>query len=609
MRLFGMDFKNKLTRRNFISLSSIGMAFGIIDVAHENQIKHTRATDNLISETQSRDTDPFKNRVIRLHPRDNVAVALENLSEGTKVSIDNTPFILGGFIASKHKFTLSDIPVGEAIYLYGIKVGKAIKAIAKGTAVTTENTVNATSEVQKSTPRNFNWTPPGIEAFKNKRFMGYHRPDGQIGTANFWLVIPMVFCENRNMEIIKDVVLTELGYQQVSPYNQFIKELISLYQKGASSTDITKINQTKIQTNTYKTKLFKNITGIQFLTHGGGCGETRQDSEELCGLLAGYITHPNVAGATVLSLGCQHAQLPILQKEIRKRDANFSKPYFEFEQQKIGTAEEMIKQAIQSIFNGLMVADQIERKPAPLSKLCIGLECGGSDGFSGISANPAIGHVSDLIVALGGSVILSEFPELSGVEQNIYDRCTKQVHADKFLDLMQMYNKRAISVGSGFDMNPSPGNIKDGLITDAMKSAGAARKGGTSPVTEVLDYPEKAEGAGLHLICTPGNDVESVTAEVASGANLVLFTTGLGTPTGNPIVPVIKISTNTELSLKMPDIIDINAGTIIDGEENIMQTAERILNYAIEVAGGIKEPASIRNGQVDFIPWRRGVSL
>jgi altronate hydrolase len=158
-------------------------------------------------------------------------------------------------------------------------------------------------------------------------------------------------------------------------------------------------------------------------------------------------------------------------------------------------------------------------------------------------------------------------------------------------------------------MNPSPGNIRDGLITDAMKSAGASKKGGTSPVTGVLDYPEKVEGTGLHLLCTPGNDVESVTAEVASGANLVLFTTGLGTPTGNPIVPVIKISTNTSLSIKMPDIIDVNAGTIIDGEENILQTAERILNYAIEVAGGIKEPASIRNGQVDFIPWKRGVSL
>jgi len=609
MKHFNSDFLTRFSRRNFISLSSLGMVFGIADGAHKNQVKHIHPIDNLMNDTLIEDSDPVKSRVLHLHPHDNVAVALENLSEGTKVSIDNLPFVLGGFVSVKHKFTLSDIPVGETIYMYGIKVGTVVKDIKKGTAITTDNTVNAISEVQRNIPGNFKWTPPGIDTFKNKSFMGYHRPDGHVGTANYWLVIPMVFCENRNVETIKEAILSELGYQQVSPYNQLTRELMAAYQKGTYSNVIPKIDQTKIQSGTYGTKLFKNITGIRFLTHSGGCGESRKDSEELCGLLAGYITHPNVAGATVLSLGCQNAQLSILQEEIKKRDANFSKPYFEFEQQKIGTEEEMIKQAIQSIFKGLALADQIDRKPAPLSKLTIGVECGGSDGFSGISANPSVGHVSDLIVALGGSVILSEFPELSGVEQNIYDRCTKQADADRFLNLMQNYNARAVSVGSGFDMNPSPGNIKDGLITDAMKSAGAAKKGGTSPVIEVLDYPEKAEVPGLHLLCTPGNDVESVTALVASGANLVLFTTGLGTPTGNPIVPVIKISTNTSLSEKMPDIIDINAGTIIEGEENVGQTADRILDYVIDVASGIKEPASIRNAQVDFIPWKRGVSL
>jgi altronate hydrolase len=609
MKQFKVDFKNKFSRRNFISLSSFGMFLGFTDVAKKNRVIKNQFINNPVSDNLSGISAQVKNRVIHLHPRDNVAVALENLGGGTLVTFDNMPFVLGGFIAAKHKFTLSEIAVGEAICLYGIKVGTATKSIAKGTAITTENTANAISEIQKNRPRNFEWTPPAVEAFKNKSFLGYHRPGGEVGTANYWLVVPMVFCENRNVEVIKEAILPELGYRQDSPYHQFIKELISDYQKGDSSIIKTKNYQTKIQKSTSNTKFFKNVTGIQFLIHGGGCGESRKDSEELCGLLAGYITHPNVAGVTVLSLGCQNAQLSILQNEIKKRDANFAKPYFEFEQQKIGTEEELIRQAIQSIFEGLIQANKFERKPAPLSKLCIGLECGGSDGFSGISANPAIGYVSDLIVALGGTVILSEFPELSGVEQNLYDRCTKQTDADKFLDLMEWYSARAISVGSGFDMNPSPGNIKDGLITDAMKSAGAAKKGGTSPVVGVLDYPERADGKGLYLLCTPGNDVESATAEVGSGANLVLFTTGLGTPTGNPIVPVIKISTNTSLSLKMPDVIDINAGTIIDGEETISQTAERILDYVIEVAGGVKEPASVINGQVDFIPWKRGVSL
>jgi altronate hydrolase len=213
------------------------------------------------------------------------------------------------------------------------------------------------------------------------------------------------------------------------------------------------------------------------------------------------------------------------------------------------------------------------------------------------------------LVALGGSVILSEFPELCGVEQNLSDRCVDNETAIRFGVLMKTYNDRAKAVGSGFDMNPSPGNIKDGLITDAIKSAGAAKKGGTSPVTDVLDYPNMVTKPGLNLLCTPGNDVESTTAEVGSGANIVLFTTGLGTPTGNPIAPVVKLSTNTALYKKMPDIIDINTGTIIEGEETIEQAGERILEYVIKVASGEIEVAAVRHKQNDFIPWKRGVSL
>ena len=244
-----------------------------------------------------------------------------------------------------------------------------------------------------------------------------------------------------------------------------------------------------------------------------------------------------------------------------------------------------------------------------MSKLCIGLECGGSDGFSGISANPAIGYTSDLLTALGGSVILAEFPELCGVEQEMSDRCRNVDDATRFIQLMRTYQQRAEEAGSGFDMNPSPGNIKDGLITDAIKSAGAAKKGGTSPVAAVLDYPEMVRQPGLNLLCTPGNDVESTTAEVGSGANVVLFTTGLGTPTGNPIAPVIKLSSNTKLYQRMHDIIDINTGTIIDGEETIAEAGERILDYVIQVASGAITAKSVLNGQDDFIPWKRGVSL
>jgi len=356
-------------------------------------------------------------------------------------------------------------------------------------------------------------------------------------------------------------------------------------------------------------KIFENIDGIKFLSHTMGCGGTRMDSDALCGLIAGYITHPNVAGATILSLGCQHAQTNILTNEVNKRDPFFNKPLIILEQQKIGTEREMLCEALKRTFTGLMEANKLTRQPAHLSKLCIGLECGGSDGFSGISANPVLGYVSDMLVSLGGSVILSEFPELCGVEQELSDRCVDEETALKFIGLMSRYNALAEAGGSGFYANPSPGNIKDGLITDAIKSAGAAKKGGSSPVTDVLDYPQKITKPGLNLLCTPGNDVESATAEVASGANIVLFTTGLGTPTGNPVAPVIKISSNTELFIKMPDIIDINCGTIIGGQETIRAAAERILDFVIQVASGEIQPKAVLNEQEDFIPWKRGVSL
>jgi altronate hydrolase len=214
-----------------------------------------------------------------------------------------------------------------------------------------------------------------------------------------------------------------------------------------------------------------------------------------------------------------------------------------------------------------------------------------------------------MLVVLGGKVILSEFPELCGVEQELSDRCVEETNALRFNTLMKTYNDRAEATGSGFYANPSPGNIRDGLITDAIKSAGAAKKGGSSPVVDVLDYPEMVTKPGLTLLCTPGNDVESTTAEVASGANIVLFTTGLGTPTGNPIAPVVKLSSNTTLYKKMQDVIDIDCGTIITGTETIEQAGERILEYVIAVASGEVIPKAMALGQDDFIPWKRGVSL
>ena len=216
----------------------------------------------------------------------------------------------------------------------------------------------------------------------------------------------------------------------------------------------------------------------------------------------------------------------MLQKAIKTNDPNCAKPVHYLEQQKSASERELIEEAVKHTFVGLIEANKTEREPAPLSKLVLGLECGGSDGFSGISANPALGYTSDLLVGLGGSPVLAEFPELNGVEQELINRCEKEEDAEKFSNLMRTYSAAAEAVGSGFENNPSPGNIKDGLITDAMKSAGAAKKGGTSPVVGVLDYTEQVTKAGLNLLCTPGNDVESTTGLAGSGCNLIVFTTG-----------------------------------------------------------------------------------
>lgn len=225
-----------------------------------------------------------------------------------------------------------------------------------------------------------------------------------------------------------------------------------------------------------------------------------KDSESLARLLAGYVNNPNVAGATVLSLGCQNLQISIFKQALEEINPNSSKEVLIYEQQQMGTVDNMLQTIIKDSYEAIKRANDIQRQPAPLSKLKVGLECGGSDGFSGILANPVLGHVSDLLVALGGTSILSEFPELCGVEQELVNRCVDEQKADKFLKLMKDFENSVVAAGSGFDMNPSPGNIKDGLITDAMKSAGAAKKGGTSPVVDVLDYGEICDSKRIKLV-------------------------------------------------------------------------------------------------------------
>jgi altronate hydrolase len=546
-------------------------------------------------------------RVLQLDPGDNVLVALTDLKRAESVESPGRQHVLKSDVPAKHKFAMTDLATGDRVVMYGVLVGQAVQPIAAGELLTVNNVRHqAATFHQQSEP--FYWWPPDVAQWSRTTFAGYPRSDGQVGTRNYWLVVPLVFCENKNIQVLKQAFEEELGFAAPQLYRRQVAELARLY-RDDKLTDLGPHGIAAQPGIAPQQRLFENVDGIRFLLHEGGCGGTREDSHNLCGLLAGYIHHPNVAGATVLSLGCQHAQVEILQSEIHKRNPEFNKPLFIFEQQKSGSESAMMTDAIRQTFLGLAEVNKARRVSAPLSKLCVGLKCGGSDGFSGISANPAIGHTSDLLAALGARTILSEFPELCGVEQELINRGRSKDVGDRFMKLMTDYAARAAAVRSAFEMNPSPGNMRDGLLTDAMKSAGAAKKGGKSPVTAVLDYPEYSTEPGLNLQCTPGNDVECVTAQVGAGASVVLFTTGLGTPTGNPVAPVVKLSTNSSLAQRMHDIIDVDTGPIIEGTQTIVQVGDTILDFVVKVASGEIRTKAEMKAQEDFIPWKRGVSL
>lgn len=544
-------------------------------------------------------------KVLRINPGDNVLVALQDLRKGEVINWEGRQIALQDDVAGKHKFTTAALRPGDPVTMYGVLVGKAVRDIPEGGLISTENLRHAAQNFGARTQA-YQWKAPDVSRFKNRTFMGYHRADGQVGVRNYWLVIPLVFCENRDILILKDAFLKELGYAQPEIYREQLKSLIGFYEKHGSTEGFSFEKTARGQ---QARRLFQNVDGIKFLTHESGCGETRDDSENLCALLAGYCVNPNVAGVTVLSLGCQHAQITIFRDKLAEKDPDFAKPLLFFERQKWSSEYEMLSEATRQTFEGMAAINRLERRPAPLGALSIGVKCGGSDGFSGISANPAVGHAADLVAALGGKILMAEYPELCGVEQELINRCVSDEVAERFISLMREYARRAEAVGAGFDMNPSPGNIRDGLITDAIKSAGAARKGGTSPVVDAIGYGGYARKAGLNLVCTPGNDVLSTTGMAGAGATIQLFTTGLGTATGNPVSPMVKLSTNNDLARRMSDIIDINCGSIINGEKTVEKMGEEILDYIIDLASGHFDTKAMKLGQDDFMFWKRGVSL
>ena len=362
---------------------------------------------------------------LQLHPTDNLIVALRDLPAGQTLACAGRHVTLEATVPAKHKFTLGPVAAGDELTMYGVPIGRALTGLPAGSRITTTNIVHAAARYTRAGARP-SWMPPDFSRWQNRTFLGYPRTDGSSGTANYWLIIPLVFCENRNVEVLRDSLLEPLGYATRRPSRYDITPLVQAIRGGGDAGAVLSAPMQPVGASGANKRVFPHVDGIKFLTHEGGCGGTREDAATLCNLLAGYLCNPNVGGATVLSLGCQNAQIQILRTAIARIDPDFAKPLRILEQQGGGSERAFVERAIRQTFTGLMEANQVRRQPTPLSQLTLGLECGGSDGFSGISANPALGHVSDLLVALGGRAILAEFPELNGVEQELIDRCKEE---------------------------------------------------------------------------------------------------------------------------------------------------------------------------------------
>ena len=490
--------------------------------------------------------------ILKIDPTDNLIVALQDLRKEQRVHWNDEAYVLRSDVKAKHKFATEDIAPGDIVSLYGVPVGKATRPITRGEAITTENIKHYAAPVTLDDVAPYDWQQPDISAWQQRTFKGIVREDGRVATANYWLVIPLVFCENRNVQRVTDALNDALGYANNGLKN-FARQVTSA---GA-------LNDTRHLP-------FPHFDGIRCITVNSGCGGATSDSMTMCDVLAAYSDHPNVLGVTVFALGCEKARIVDFNAALAKRNPNFSKPIIYFRQQDWSSEEKMMQDALTETYNAIREAPVAERQDVPLSHLKIGVKC--------------------------------------GAEGDIVQRCATRELKEKFLSLMKNYEHVANFFGTTIADNPSPGNIADGLITDAIKSAGAAKKGGRAPVSAVCDYAEPMGESGLSLVCTPGNDVDAVTGLVAAGCNVVIFSTGLGTPTGNPIVPVLKVSTNTALAKKMPDIIDYDCGPIIEGTP-LADIADGLFEKIIATASGTWRTKADALEQYDFMLWKRSLEL
>ena len=488
---------------------------------------------------------------LRVHEADEVAVALRALEAGTTVDVGGERILLSEPIAQSHKFALRDIGQGERIRKLGWPIGIATAAIRRGEHVHTHNVATLLSGEEQ-----YRYEPVVAAPLPSSSatFKGYRRPDGRVGTRNEIWILPTVGCVARTSERIAGLA----------------------HAKRPAGVD-----------------------GVYAFTHPFGCSQLGDDLAGTRAVLAALACHPNAGGVLIVGLGCESNQLDALAElipaELRPRIRTLR-----------AQAEEDETEAGLSLVEELMeTAAEALREPVPLSELVLGLKCGGSDGFSGLTANPLVGRMCDLVVGSGGSAILTEIPETFGAERLLMARAADEEVFSRIVTLINDFKRYFLDHGEPVSENPSPGNIAGGITTLEEKSLGAVQKAGTAPVADVLRYGERTRRKGLSLLEAPGNDAVSSTALAAAGATMILFTTGRGTPLGFP-VPTVKIASNSALAQRKANWIDFDAGQVLEG--GMTPTADRLLETILRFASG--EPtASERNGEREIAVWKRGVTL
>lgn len=501
---------------------------------------------------------------IIVNPIDNVAVVKNETSQNLVLLLPNQKTVLlKQTVPPGHRFATREIPAGDFVCQYGQPIGTSL-GIEAGEWITHENMSNDVPVVRDLPEDLHTPAPDYFPAEEIETFMGFRRPDGRVGTRNFILIVPTSMCASHEA-------------LQISMMSEFLH---------------------------YKREKFPNVDGVVAIPHNKGCGcQDGSNLDIMLRTLSNYADHPNVGGVILMDLGCEKTNLAKVEKYLLKREISFNKPVAKIGIQEIGGTQAAIEKGLQIVEEMLPQVNRAKREEFPVSELVLGVKCGSSDGFSGISANPALGNAADILVRSSGTVLITEVPEFCGAEHILANRAKDAETGRAIYRMIDWYKDYASKFGGVLNNNPSPGNIAGGLLNITIKSLGALAKSGTTRVEGVIEYAETPKNRGLNLMQGPGYDQESTPALVAAGATVVVFTTGNGTTIGNAIAPVIKLSSNNRIFEKMNRDIDISAGNIIEGTETIEAVGKRLFEHIRQVASGDVLAKAEENKHREFQFW------